>query len=52
VTWDDGFTSLPKEGLLDFIAIKNLLPSAGFEPSYLGSNDKHASHCVNGVTKL
>jgi hypothetical protein len=41
----DGFTSLPKERvLLIFIALKNQLPSAAFEPANVGFNGKHANH--------
>jgi hypothetical protein len=41
----DGFSSPHKEGVLRiFIALKNLLPSTGFEPSNLGSNSKHSNH--------
>jgi hypothetical protein len=41
----NGFTSPPKEGVLRiFIALKNPSPSAGFEPTDLGANGKHANH--------
>jgi hypothetical protein len=41
----NGFTSSPTEGVLQtFIALKNPSPSAGFEPTNLGSNGKHANH--------
>jgi hypothetical protein len=40
----DGFTSPPKEGaLLVFIAFKNPLASAGFEPANVGSTGKHVN---------
>jgi hypothetical protein len=42
---DDGFTSLPKEGVLRiFIALKNPSSSARFEPENSGLNDKHDNH--------
>jgi hypothetical protein len=41
----DRFTFSLKEGMLQiFIALKNPLPSAGFEPMSLGSIGKHTSH--------
>jgi hypothetical protein len=43
----DSFTSPPKEGVLRiFITLKNASPSAGSEPSNLGSNGKHANHYI------
>jgi hypothetical protein len=43
MTWDtDGFTSPPKEVMLRiFITLENLLSSAVFEPTNIGSNGKH-----------
>ena len=36
--------SLPKEGVLRvFFALKNPTPSAGFEPTYLGTKGQHAT---------
>jgi hypothetical protein len=41
----DGFYLPPKEDVLwIFIFVKNPPPSAGVEPSNLGSRDKHANH--------
>jgi hypothetical protein len=41
----DGFTSPRKEVLLQiFITLTNLLSSAGFEPTNLGSSGNHANH--------
>jgi hypothetical protein len=41
----DGFSSPSKEGVMRiFVALKNLSPSAGFEPANLGSSWKHANH--------
>jgi hypothetical protein len=41
----DGFISPPNESVLRiFGALKNTSPSAGFEPSNLGSNGKHANY--------
>jgi hypothetical protein len=41
----DSFTSLSKEVVLRiFIAVKNPSSSAGYEPTNLGSNGKHANH--------
>jgi hypothetical protein len=41
----DGFTSPPKEGVLRiFVAVKNQLPSDGFEPVNIGPHVKHANH--------
>jgi hypothetical protein len=41
----DGFTSLPKEGMLqNFIILKNPLLSARIEPTNIGSNGKHTRH--------
>jgi hypothetical protein len=41
----DGFTTPPKEGVLRiFVALKNPLLSAGFKPSILGPNGKHAKY--------
>jgi hypothetical protein len=42
MTWD--FTSPPKSHAVDFIAIKNLLSLAGYDPVNLGSSGKHAIH--------
>jgi hypothetical protein len=43
----DGFTSPPNEGVLRiFIALTNPSSSAAFEPTKLGSNDKHANHFI------
>ena len=40
----DGFTSLPKEGVLeDFFALKNPTASARFEPANLGTKGQHAT---------
>ena len=40
----NGFTSLPKEGVLRiFFALKNPMASAGFEPVNLGTKGQHAS---------
>jgi hypothetical protein len=40
----DGFTSLPKEGMLRiFFALKNPTASAGFEPANLGTKGQHAT---------
>ena len=42
--WTNGFTSLPKEGVLRiFFALKNLTASAGFEPANLGTKGQHAT---------
>ena len=42
--WTDGFTSLPKEGVLRiFFALKNPTASAGFEPANLGAKGQHAT---------
>jgi hypothetical protein len=38
-----GFTSLPKEGALRFFALKNLMASAGFGPTNLGTRGQHAN---------
>jgi hypothetical protein len=44
-TWDDSFTSPPKEVVQRiFIAIKYVSSSAGFEPANLGSNRKHDNY--------
>jgi hypothetical protein len=41
----DGFTFHQKEGVLRIvIALRNLLPSAGFELANLGSIGKHPNH--------
>jgi hypothetical protein len=41
----DGLTYPPKEGVPRiFIALKNPSSSAGYEPTNLGSKDKHAKH--------
>jgi hypothetical protein len=41
----DGFTFPPKEGVLRiFVALKNPLPSVGFQPANIGSRGKHANH--------
>jgi hypothetical protein len=41
----DDLTSPPKEGVLRiFITVKNASPSAGSEPSNIGSDGKHAKH--------
>jgi hypothetical protein len=41
----DGFTSPLKEGMLwIFITVKNPSTSAGFKPTNLGTNGKHANH--------
>jgi hypothetical protein len=43
----DGYTSPPNEGVLRiFIALTNPSSSAAFEPTKLGSNDKHANHFI------
>jgi hypothetical protein len=48
----DGFTSPPKERvLLIFNALKNQLPSAGFEPANVGFNGKHANHLSTEADK-
>jgi len=40
----DGFISPPKEGVLKiFFALKNPTPSAGFEPTYLGTKGQHVN---------
>jgi len=40
----DGFTSRPKEGVLNiFFALKNPTASAGFEPANLGTKGQHAT---------
>ena len=41
----NGFTSLPKEGVLRifFFALKNPTASAGFEPVNLGTSGQHAT---------
>ena len=40
----NGFTSLPKEGVLSFFfALKNPTASAGFEPANLGTKCQHAT---------
>jgi hypothetical protein len=40
-----GFTFPPKEGVLRiFVALKNPLPSVGFQPANIGSRGKHANH--------
>ena len=40
----NGFTSLPKEGVLRIIfALKNPTASAGFEPANLGTKGQHAT---------
>ena len=40
----NGFTSLPKEGVLGiFSALKNPIASAGFEPANLGTKGQHAT---------
>ena len=40
----NGFTSLPKEGVLRiFFALENPTASAGFEPARLGTKDQHAT---------
>jgi hypothetical protein len=42
---DNGLTSFPEEGVVrTFIALKNLLPSAGFEPANLRSNGEQANN--------
>jgi hypothetical protein len=54
ISWhgDSGFTSHPKEGVLwNFIAIKNSITSAGFEPAYFGFSGKHTNHYTTKVTK-
>jgi hypothetical protein len=39
-----GFTSLPKEGVLEyFSALKNPTASAGFEPANVGARGQHAN---------
>jgi hypothetical protein len=40
----DGFTSLPKEGMLRIFCPKNPTASAGFEPANLGTRGQHANH--------
>jgi hypothetical protein len=40
----DGFSSPNELVIRIFIAIKNPSLSAGFEPTNLGSNGKHANH--------
>jgi hypothetical protein len=43
----DGFTSPPKEGVPRiFIALKDPLPQAGYEPATLGSSSKHDNHYI------
>ena len=39
----DGFTSLPKEGVLRIFRPKNPAASAGFEPANLGTKGQHAT---------
>jgi hypothetical protein len=40
----NGFTSLPKEGMLRIFRPKNPTASAGSEPAILGTRDQHANH--------
>jgi hypothetical protein len=37
---------------VDFIALKNLSPSAGFKPANLGFNIKHANHYTTEDNKI
>ena len=39
----NGFTSLPKEGVLRIFSLKNPTASAGFEPANLGIKGQHAT---------
>jgi hypothetical protein len=39
----DGFTSLPKEGMMRIFSPENTTASAGFEPANLGTKSQHAT---------
>jgi hypothetical protein len=48
----DGFTSPPKEGLLQTLSPLKIHRLAGFKPANRGSNDKHAKHYTTETAKV
>jgi hypothetical protein len=42
----NGFTSLPKEGMLRIFSPENSMASAGSEPAILGTRDQRGNHKI------